>query len=520
MNRKRFSSLVALVSLAVAGILALHQSRFPLRVGNDGAFYIQGTNSFLRGEGYLRFTDDGKRPQIDWPPIYSWVTAAVIYVTPLDLVASLKLVNGVSTLLFLVLWLVLLWRHLENRWLFALGAGLTVLDWGIWYFNGIVSSEPLSLVVFALAILAGFEATREGDPSRRMKWLLLSGLALALLTLTRYACVAFVGGSGLFFLLEGRLRPISRQIRDLAAFSVVPAVLLGGWFLYCKLATGAYTFLEEYPETATHYDFEGFLFYTNRWVVNGLGLPLRFEPVAFLYLAPLALLGVSVARRSRDPFLGQRMGFLISNIGLYLGLLYYMYFEHDSSTKRYIFFLVPLLELLLLLMADALLKGKVALGQVGRRMTAVALAACLGVFVISSPRRTLERLRASEARSSDTIEGLNVAEFHLSLGLLPVMKQEVAADDVLISNFARYVSAFLDRPCLSLREAEDLDAVQKDTRYVGKTMYLLLYKTPRVDAGEYPVIDWRDFMHNLAFEIVHEEPNARLMKLRRTPAEI
>ena len=513
MNRKHFTSLVVFVCLAAGGALAFYQLRFPLRMGNDGAFYVQGAHSILRGEGYLKYTDDGQQPQIDWPPIYSLAMAGVIYATSLDLAPGLKLLNGASTVLFLALWLVLLKRHLASRWLFALGALLTVLDWGIWYFNGLVSSEPLSLVVFALAMLAGFEALKEGLPSRRVRWLLLTGLALALLALTRYACVAFVAGSGLVFLFEGRSRPALQRIRELAAYSAAPALLLGGWFLYCKLATGSYTFLEEYPATPTHYDFAGFLFYTSRWVINALGVPLRFSPAAFLYLIPVVLLCAAAFRKSRDPLLAKRTGFLIGNIVLYLGLLYYMYFQHDSFTKRYIFFLVPLFELTFLLVADALVTRKLAFGRLGRRCAAGALALFLAAFVVSSPRRTLERIRMSQARTSDTIEGLNVVWFHVSLELLPLMERELGEDDVVISNFARYVSAFLDRPCLSIRSIEDLSVILRDARYDGKEIYLLLSKTRRFDESEYPMIDWQDFVRDLAYETVHDEPNARLMRL-------
>lgn len=515
MNRKLFTSGIVAVALGAGVLLALHQSRFPLRFGNDGAFYLQGAHSLLRGEGYLKYVEDGQQPLIDWPPVYSVVIAALSWATPLELAAGLKAINGVSTVLFLVLWLVLLRRHLENPWLFALGAALIVLDWGVWYFNGVVSSEPLSLVVFALALLAGFETLRQADSERRWRWLLLTGLMLTLLTLTRYACVAFVAGSGLAFLIEGRSRPLRRQVRDLTAFSAAPAVLLGGWFLYCKLATGAYTFLEEYPETATHYDAQGVVVYTSRWVVNALGVPLRFEPVAFLYLIPVIGVCFVVARRW-DLRLERATVFLLANAGVYLGLLYYMYFEYDSFTKRYIFFLIPLFELLFLLVADALIAGRLAaLSKVGRGAVAAALAAFLAAFVISSPRRTVERIRMSEARTSDTVPGLNVVWFHVSHELLPLMEREIDDDDVLVSNFARYVSAFLDRPCRSVRKVEHLTAILNDPRYQGREIYLLLAKTRRFEDSEYPMIDWQDFLPGLTYETVHDEPEARLMRIER-----
>lgn len=502
MRSPKLTIILCLLALATTAALALYQLGYPLRAGNDGAFYIQGARSLAAGEGYLRWAGEEKAPLIDWPPIYS-ATLAVLLRAGLDVVPAIKLINFVSTLVFVGLWVVLLRRHLARDLLFLFGVVLTLSFWGLWYFNGTLASESLSLAILALFLLVAFEALGREDRAGPM---LAAGLLVAFLALTRYACVPFVLGSGLFFLLETRSRPAATRWRELAAFALPPALLLGSWFLYSKLATDAFTFLEDYPETETHYDFEGFLFYANRLAVNGLGVPERFTDWAWLAFLPLLAAFATVRTR--------KLAFLASNVLAYVALIFYMYFEYDSSAKRYIFFLVPILQLALLLAHRELARYRPLRVHPWRAAVAVSVAGLLALYFAVSPRRADERIRQSERRTSDTVAGLDVTELSLPLDFLPRVARAVDDEDLLTSNYARYVSAFLDRPAHQLTRLDDLERILADPRTRDRQVYLLLVKVEASDLGEYPVIDWRDFLAALdGYRVVLDDEAATLLEV-------
>jgi len=176
--------ILLLLAIAAGGMFALLQGT-PSGLGlvNDSAYYIEGADNLLAGNGYVRTSGGGElKPITHFPPLFSLLLAA-FSLTGLELLPAARLL---MTLLFglTILLTGLSVRMIIHSAVWGLVGAFLLASSDV--FLGVYSfalSEPLFLAL----MLAAFLTLAHILERRDLGWLALSGFLLSLAILTRYA---------------------------------------------------------------------------------------------------------------------------------------------------------------------------------------------------------------------------------------------------------------------------------------------------------------------------------------------
>jgi len=233
-GRKRWIFSVALVGLALAGMLALWRSTpYGLGLVNDSATYIEGATRLLEGKGYVRISGGGEiKPITHFPPLFSLLLAG-FGVFGSDLLHAARLL---VTFLFgvdILLVGVSVYRISRSMVFACLGALLLAvsdLHLGVYSFT---LSEPL----FITLMLAAYLCLGKSFDATHWFWLILTGFLLSLATLTRFAGASLFMTALLVLLL---LRPPStlKRIGFILA-GALPAILAWQFYSLSASETGS-----------------------------------------------------------------------------------------------------------------------------------------------------------------------------------------------------------------------------------------------------------------------------------------
>lgn len=229
----------SLILLSLLGMFALWRSTpYGLGLVNDSAFYIEGAENLLQGNGYVRTSGGGEiKPITHFPPLFSLLLAGVS-------LTGLALLDAARLLIILLFGVAILLAglsvfQLSRSLLFALLGAFLLATSDV--FLG-VYSMALSEALFLPLLLGAFLALVRGLERPGLGWLVGAGLLLSLATLTRYAGASLYLTAILTVVLVGRFgqghgwKAIGRQLGALLAGGI-PLLLV--WGLVSSLAAGA-----------------------------------------------------------------------------------------------------------------------------------------------------------------------------------------------------------------------------------------------------------------------------------------
>jgi hypothetical protein len=230
----------ALLVFSVAAILLLRYiTPYGLGLVNDSVGYIAGARNLVAGNGYMRFTGDGRLvPITNYPPMFSMVMATV-GVSGLEIVRASRMVNLLCFALNIFLTGAVVRKMSGSKIFGVLGAVLFLISPAILQVHSFALTEPLYLALsYAVlwSMILYLEKPASGKIARRWLWLAVSGVLSSLAFLTRYPGVALYATAVVVLLL---LRPTWRaRLVDITIYIVfsVPGVAI--WALRNALVSG------------------------------------------------------------------------------------------------------------------------------------------------------------------------------------------------------------------------------------------------------------------------------------------
>ncbi|MDH3712831.1 MAG: glycosyltransferase family 39 protein [Gammaproteobacteria bacterium] len=236
---------VLLLLCALLTMLLL--SRYsPVFTSNDGAQYLSTAKYIVNGDGLktdILFFDthyrSGDMPAVQtvWPPGFPLLIAATSAATGVGLHQSAFLVGligllGVGPLVFAIL------RHTAcTRHAALLGACLCLGFAHSWIYPLVISTET----VFVLLTLASLYFVSVQRSIWRVDYWVLAGAMAGGAFLMRYTGVFHVAAVGLWLVKEWLWGTSNLKWRQVVAFSIVPALVIGGVFVANYLLVGSIT---------------------------------------------------------------------------------------------------------------------------------------------------------------------------------------------------------------------------------------------------------------------------------------
>ncbi len=181
-DKNRWMFYLALFAIGLAGSLALYlSSPYGLGLVSDSVAYVNGAENIAAGNGYTQTASGGiYKPISGFPPMLS-IVLAPISLLDLDVLKSARLLIVMLFGVDVILVGLLVYRISRSMVFSLFGAALLALSDILLEVYLYLLSEPL----FITLMLAAFLFFSFYFDYRRSRWLLLSGLALGLATLTR-----------------------------------------------------------------------------------------------------------------------------------------------------------------------------------------------------------------------------------------------------------------------------------------------------------------------------------------------
>ncbi len=342
MKGKETPWLIVWVTMALAGIaIILYQTRSGPGLASDSVVYLQGAQNLQLGRGFSRTTGDGgASPIADFPPLFSTLLALLSFGNT-DLDHLIQVGRWMNAVLFganilLASWLV---RRYTASWgATIVTSSLLLVSRRLIQIHSWVMTEGTFICLLLLAILF----LDRFFTHRRCRDLLLAGLAMGLLTLVRYAGLAFLLSAILalwFFQGEDwRKRLFSMSI--LGLLGLIP---LAVWSVRNVLISGEVVANRQIgwyslkPETISAYLREGLA-----WVLpSDFGVPWRLRVLMAISIIGLFLLPFLIQERwfLKEAFHSRRRsamalpGLLLPAIPIYLLMLIANSLTLDASTS-------------------------------------------------------------------------------------------------------------------------------------------------------------------------------------------
>ena len=223
-NRKTLIWLLVTILIALAGMAAVtYQSREGPGVTGDSVYYIMGAKNILAGNGYSRYSGGWEPvPITGFPPVFSVLLAGVGFLGS-DLFESARLINILLFGANIFLAGYLTFRYSRAILPAIISSLLLMSSASMIHYHSWVMTEGLFIF---LTLLSLFMLVRYFETDKLL-YLVVSGILMAISTLTRYVGLASVGMAGLGILLLSRLNWKKRllHIAILALVSITPFFL-------------------------------------------------------------------------------------------------------------------------------------------------------------------------------------------------------------------------------------------------------------------------------------------------------
>ena len=220
--------------LAICSALAVLISNISgIASGDDGVGYRAIADSLLDGQGYGYFLE---RPVTIWPPIWSTLMAGVAWVTPLNTMGAVILLNAVVAAAVVVVGNRLLRLFVSNARLVLLGT--LVLAFGPSTIG--LGHVLMTDMAFALLVMTWMLTLMRFRRTGSLATLALSGLLVWVGFGLRYIGLVLIAFGGLWLLLDQN-RSWLMRVRNGAIYGVVSIIAPGLWMARNYSIDGTFT---------------------------------------------------------------------------------------------------------------------------------------------------------------------------------------------------------------------------------------------------------------------------------------
>ena len=220
--------------LAVCSALAVLISNISgIASGDDGVGYRAIADSLLHGQGYGYFLE---RPVTIWPPIWSTLMAGVAWVTPLNTMGAVILLNAAVAAAVVVVGNRLLRLFVSNSRLILLGT--LVLAFGPSTIG--LGHVLMTDMAFALLVMTWMLSLMRFRRTGSLATLVLSGLFVWVGFGLRYIGLVLIAFGGLWLLLDQNRSWLIR-LRNGAIYGVVSLIAPGLWMARNYSIDGTFT---------------------------------------------------------------------------------------------------------------------------------------------------------------------------------------------------------------------------------------------------------------------------------------
>lgn len=327
-----------MVFAAASALAVLISNVSGMATGDDGVGYRAIADSLLRGDGYGYFLE---RPVTVWPPIWPSLMAVVAWMTPLDTMGAVILLNSAVAFCVVLAGNRLLRQVVENERLVLLGTLVVAFGPSTIGLGHVLMTD----MAFALVVMVWMLTLMRFRVTASIPTLVLTGLWAWVGFGLRYVGLVLIVFGGLWLLLDGRRSWLTR-IRNGAIYGVVSCIAPIAWMLRNHSIDDTYTG-ERHPSARGLVD-NGFDIaatlgrfllpglgngFTKIWAAIGilvLGVAM-FLAWKLLRLAPpsadgtpAAPLGLGAMIRHRIHLLGTPVGLLLLFPTLYLAYMLYV----------------------------------------------------------------------------------------------------------------------------------------------------------------------------------------------------
>ena len=220
--------------LAICSALAVLISNISgIATGDDGVGYRAIADSLLDGQGYGYFLE---RPVTIWPPIWSTLMAGVAWVTPLNTMGAVILLNAGVAAAVVVVGNRLLRLFVSNTRLVLLGT--LVLAFGPSTIG--LGHVLMTDMAFALLVMTWMLTLMRFRRTGSLATLILSGLCVWVGFGLRYIGLVLIAFGGLWLLLDQNRSWLIR-LRNGAIYGVVSLIAPGLWMARNYSIDGTFT---------------------------------------------------------------------------------------------------------------------------------------------------------------------------------------------------------------------------------------------------------------------------------------
>ncbi len=342
MKGKETPWLIVWVTMALVGIaIILYQTRSGPGLASDSVVYLQGAQNLQLGRGFSRTTGDGgASPIADFPPLFSTLLALLSFGNT-DLGHLIQVGRWMNAVLFganilLASWLV--HRYTASWGATIVTSSLLLVSRRLIKIHSWLMTEGTFICLLLLAILF----LDRFFTHRRTRDLLLAGLAMGLLTLVRYAGLAFLLSAilALWFFQGEDWR---KRLLSMGLLSLLGLMPMAVWSTRNALLSGEIVANRQIgwyglkPETISAYLREGLA-----WVLpSDFGVPWRLRVLMAVAIMGLFILPFLIQERwlLKEAIHSKRRsamgvpGLLLFFIPVYLFMLIVNSLALDASTS-------------------------------------------------------------------------------------------------------------------------------------------------------------------------------------------
>lgn len=520
-QKKNFDLFLILPAVILLGLFILS---FPTVMTSDGTRYLLGAKFIHAGMGYMTYGFESVEivPQIGWPPLFSFLIAAVMKITGVGDIYAMRAVNFLSLLMYYLSFYGLITVLFEEKKFQRAAHGLVLISSIVWSQLNVALSEPLFMAWFGLSLVLVLKAAT-AEAGKNNFLFFSAGIVTALLCLTKYSGIFIAAGYALFFLLTIR-SSASRKSLALLFFSIPIASSVGSWFLRNKLLSGYSSFIDVFQNRSFFEDFlqveasfirtlvESIMgFSTYRWTEPFL----TFLPTLGFLIGAAIVAGAVWTKREelfRDP--KSAVFFQLASIVVLIYILAFNFIRLQKGfgeNLRYFQVLCPIVFLAALTL----------LRPLGRSLAGGLLIAFLLLSSFFHGVRVLKEIYGFMRSHAGAVAGVSSPSFAASGWVFGLFGQEIKREDVVISNDPTFLMYAADRPC-RITVTRYLDAVGfkgqdkprialEEVRGTSRNVYVILdKKLPCVDPF---IADCENYLRTLRFEKIREDEFSIAVKL-------
>ncbi|GEM_PF-4296938 len=520
-------------------LLGVFLLQYPTEVTPDGTGYLIGAKFIAKGAGYVSYGVNSQEiiPQIDWPPLYSFLIALGIKLTGLKDLYALRMINFLALCMGYIFFYKLSILFFKDKKFQTTANFLIFISPILWSYVNVALSEPLFSSLFGAAFFFLLRAVSSNTKFKRNGLLFVAGLLTMLLCLTKYSGL-FMAISFSLFLLATQRPPRFRE-RAAGFFLFAAPVLLGAgaWFLRNWFLSRHWSFLETYPSRPL---FENFFAVEASFIRNLVEYMLgyssyKWSPPCLGFIPPLIFLACLL------PVLkllyAERKLFFFDSKGSSFPLLFLLTFAvyvaamnlvrlktGFGENSRYFIVLSPVLALFVLFLIRALTQDKISSPGFFKYGSLAILG---GFLLLSSFFNSITLLKQIhgifKGKGTDTVvPGAISTSFENSKWVYELLQTQIKSDDIIISNDHTFLSYAADRPCRGTDSGYGRDAIGfrgfdkpglalEEVKNTSRQVYLILDKNLPCFLPDKP--QWKEYIEGLHFEVIREDAFGIVLRL-------